>query len=109
MYLNYDFKHVRFDTRDSSLPRLQLLKKEITSLSDNRYFDLSSLRGARFRFQPHTLHRVGSLRRGALAWLRQFLPNFYELYLEDPEKYKHLTLTPIKVFRSHLASRATSD
>ena len=109
MYLNYDFKHVRFDTRDSSLPRLQLLKKEITSLSDNRYFDLSSLRGARFRFQPHTLHRAGSLRRGALAWLRQFLPNFYELYLEDPEKYKHLTLTPIKVFRSHLASRATSD
>jgi len=66
MYLNYNLVQDKDSNRENNARQLQLVRKEITSHADNRFFNLTHLRQARFRFQPHALHYAGSLRRGAL-------------------------------------------
>jgi hypothetical protein len=107
VYLQKDLTGDKLENRYKLAKQFSQLRREVANNAEHRYFTQMDLRTTRYRFQPHHLHPPHSLRRGALRWLRQFLPKFYELHLEDPEKYKHLTLTPIKVFRSHINSGAT--
>lgn len=86
---------------EESYEKLQTVKKELTLWSKDRFFTNNDVKKTRYRFQPYTIMRAPSLHRGADGWLDQFIPQYYDLLLEDPEKYGHFRMTPIQVFRAH--------
>jgi ribosomal protein S4 len=109
IYLRHNFYNKKSGLYDVFAHALTVLKKETSISAKERFFDLQALTAARYRYQPHSLHAAPLLKRGAEAWLRQFLPVFYELYMEDAENYNHLNLTPIKVFRAHINRKAVHN
>jgi ribosomal protein S4 len=109
VYLQHDFGRRKFLSRDDNVKRILELKKEVTTAATERFFSLLELTQARHRFQPQKLHPGPSLLRGAAEWQRQFLPRFYELNLEDPQKYGHLTVTPLKIFRANINRKKISE
>lgn len=108
VYLQQDFSTMRSRGRSNWVNQLEAVTKEISVSSADRFFGLKELSKERYRFQPHVLNPEPSLLRGSAEWLRDFLPKFYELYLEDPVKYKQLTLTPIKIFKAHHNNKTVS-
>jgi ribosomal protein S4 len=109
LYLSYNFYNNKSAARDTFARSLGVLKKETSTAAKERFFSLRELTTARYQYQPHSLHAAPLLKRGAEAWLRQFLPVFYELYTEDADNYSHLNLTPIKVFRSCVNREAVQN
>jgi ribosomal protein S4 len=109
VYLQHDFGRRKFVSRDDNVKRILGATKEITTAALLRHFSLLELTQARHRFQPYKLHPGASLARGAAEWQRRFLPRFYELNLEDPQKYGHLTITPLKIFRTNLNRKKISE
>lgn len=65
MYLHRDPENKKFKAHDKFNEALMLARREITLDAKNRFFSLSDLTTARYRFQPHRLHRAPSLGRGA--------------------------------------------
>jgi ribosomal protein S4 len=90
----------------SSAARRLLLRTEVGTAAEARYFPLSFTRVGRFRFQEHNLHQQASLKKGMLDWYHKFLPQYYILLQEDHEKYEPLELTPLKVQRAHPCHKA---
>jgi hypothetical protein len=88
---------------------LALVEREIAEMAFQRQFTENHFRHIKYRLQPYTLLEEESLEPGAERWLWQFMPVFYDLFLENPEKYKHLVLSPIKIFRSHLSNTTRAD
>lgn len=65
MYLQTDFKTKKLEIKDRYSKRFYKLRQEVVSNSQLRFFPLSYVRNARYRFQPHRLSKMPSLRRGA--------------------------------------------
>lgn len=63
--MDTDFNNQKFDERDKRLKNISALRKEVTATASARFFPLSELTRARYRFQPYSLHKGPSLKRGA--------------------------------------------
>jgi hypothetical protein len=95
------YRSKKFNSADINPAQLLRLKQEMNVRAANRFFGKADVKKMRYRFQTHRLIAAPSLQRGAEDWIRQYLPKFYDLFLEDAEKYGHLMITPIKIFRAH--------
>ena len=93
----------RLAARDQHVPQLRSLRHDLTTLSQERFFERVEEERMRYRYQPYTVNKHRNQNVGLIFWYRQFIPRLFDLFREDSEKYRGLEVSVITAYRGTLS------